>query len=275
MPTPSFRLLVVAFWAGMMGWLFQRELLPRLVLGPPPGYRDVVANVDPDEEDPPSVTWKVLAGSKQIGTATTSIKRRGDGVTVLSGSIELNKLPVLGLLETIEQSLTLSAESRFYIGPTGQLRHFDIEATAQGVDAPLIVRGRVEKKQLHVTLDWEGTHHEETLAYEPRGLVMNCFSPVGRMPNLRVGQAWNIPMVNPLTGRVDLVRVKVTGRELISWGNQPAVAAYVVTQTTGIAGTEARTWVRDDGLVLRQEVPLLLSTMTFERVPDDEETHAP
>lgn len=275
MPTPSFRLLIVAFWAGMMGWLFQRELLPRLVLGPPPGYRDVVANVDPDEEDSPPVTWKVLAGSKQIGTATTSIKRRDDGVTVLLGSIELSKLPVLGLFETVEQPLTLSAESRFYIGPTGQLRHFDIQATAQGVDAPLVVRGRVEKKQLHVTLDWEGSHREETLAYEPRGLVMNSFSPVGRMPNLRVGQAWNIPMVNPLTGRVDLVRVKVTGRELISWGSQLAVAAYVVTQTTGITGAEVRTWVRDDGLVLRQEVPLLLSTMTFERVPDEEETHAP
>jgi hypothetical protein len=279
MPTPSFRLLVIVFWMGMMGWLFERELLPRLVLGPPPGFHDAVADLADDQETSTPVRWTVSGGTpfgsnEQTGTATTCVERRPDGSVLLSGDVQLNRLPMLGLLEPADQPLALSASTRFYLDSTGCLRHFDIEASVQGIDAPLVVRGRVEGKKLHVTVAINGSLHEETLAYDPRGLVMNSFSPVGRMPNLRVGQAWNIPVVNPLTGRVDLVRAKVTGRELIPWGNHSAVAALVVTQTTGIAGTVARTWVSSDGLVLRQEVPLLLSTMTFERVPDDPERRA-
>lgn len=275
MPTPSFRLLVVLFWLGMMGWLGERELLPRLVLGPPPGYEGVIAEVGADDELPPPVQWAVsgssapYGSSERIGTATTSIERRPNDVMVLTCDVELDKLPMLGLLETVDQPLALSAHSHLFVSPDGRLRHFDVTAMVKGIDAPLVVNGRVQGQQLHVTVDLKGTRHEQTLAYEPRGLVMNSFSPVARMPNLRVGQAWNIPVVNPLTGSVDLVRAKVTGRELIAWGEHP-IAALVVTQTTGIAGTEARTWVRGDGLVIRQEVPLLLSTMTFERIPDEE-----
>jgi hypothetical protein len=102
--------------------------------------------------------------------------------------------------------------------------------------------------------------------YEPRSVVHDGLGPLDRLPGLHVGQRWETRVVNPLSGQVDRVRVEVLRRTLIHWNGEPVSAFEVVLHGTGIEG---RTWVRPDGLILRQEVPFLIARLVFKRIPDD------
>ncbi len=105
----------------------------------------------------------------------------------------------------------------------------------------------------------------KSFPYEPRGLIQNSIGPIDRLPGLQVGQRWVTRVVNPLTGRVEEVKVEVTGKHAIQWDNNVVTTLEVVQHLTPIS---ARTWVRRDGLVLRQEVPFPFVKLVLERLPD-------
>jgi hypothetical protein len=105
----------------------------------------------------------------------------------------------------------------------------------------------------------------DLLPYEPRGLVQNALGPFDRLPGLQVGQRWETQMVSPLTGRIATVRVDVSRRCVIHWDNSPVTVLEVVHHVMPLT---ARTWVRPDGLVIRQEVPFPFVKLVLERIPD-------
>jgi len=80
-----------------------------------------------------------------------------------------------------------------------------------------------------------------------------------------LGQRWDTRVVNPFTGQVELVRVEVRRRDLIHWNGEPVSAFEVVHHSGPIT---ASTWVRPDGVVIRQEVPFPLARLVLERLPD-------
>ncbi len=102
-----------------------------------------------------------------------------------------------------------------------------------------------------------------TMPHEPRSVVQNALGPFDRLPGLQVGQQWDTGVVSPLTGRIEVVRVEVTEpHDVIHWDKNPVQALVVVTHLTPLS---ARTWVRRDGLVLRQEVPFPFVKLVLER----------
>ena len=102
--------------------------------------------------------------------------------------------------------------------------------------------------------------------YKPHGMVQSTFGPLDRLPRLHVGQTWESQVVSPLTGLVETCRVEVVGTKIITWDSDPITTLEVVTKASGIS---ARTWVRRDGLVIRQEVPVPLVNLVLERIPPD------
>jgi hypothetical protein len=77
---------------------------------------------------------------------------------------------------------------------------------------------------------------------------------------------WESQVVSPLTGNVESVRVEVARRNvMVHWDGSPVPTLEVVTRFKTM---KARTWVREDGLVLRQEVPLVFVTLVLERLPE-------
>ena len=82
---------------------------------------------------------------------------------------------------------------------------------------------------------------------------------------MQVGQRWDERIANPLSGKVETVRAEVKRRSVIYWNKSPVETFEVVHQSSGLS---ARTWVRRDGVVLRQEVPLPLLRLVLERQPD-------
>jgi hypothetical protein len=103
-------------------------------------------------------------------------------------------------------------------------------------------------------------------------MIQNAMGPIDRLPGLQVGQRWETRVVSPLTGRVERVNVEVVGKRSILWDNNPEPTLEVVTHFSPIS---ARTWVRRDGLVLRQEIPFPFVKLILERLPDRAERNKP
>jgi hypothetical protein len=97
-------------------------------------------------------------------------------------------------------------------------------------------------------------------------VIQSGLGPVDRLPGLQVGQRWDVRVISPFTGRADLVRVEVTRRTMIHWDQNPVSTLEVVQHLTPLS---ARTWVRPDGLVLRQEIPFPFVKLVLERLPDE------
>ena len=72
-------------------------------------------------------------------------------------------------------------------------------------------------------------------------------------------------MINPFTSQVETVKVEVARKDLIKW-NGDSVPAFEVLQH--LSPLSMRTWVRLDGVILQQEVPLPFVRLVMERRPD-------
>jgi len=162
----------------------------------------------------------------------------------------------------------LEVISSFRVDPSGNLDSFRARVRTPGDEDDLLtVVGTRKKRTLEVVTrgQFPMLNQTRTLAYEPRSLVQNALGPFDRLPGLQVGQRWETRVVSPLTGRVETVRVEVPRRTLIHWDRNPVTTREVVHHMTPFS---ARTWVRPDGLVLRQEVPFPFVKLVLERLPD-------
>jgi hypothetical protein len=73
---------------------------------------------------------------------------------------------------------------------------------------------------------------------------------------------------------VRLVESLVESQETITWQDEPVEAFVVVYRYDRGSGAAARqpvgrVWVRDDGVVVRQELPIGTALVRFERTSDD------
>jgi hypothetical protein len=162
----------------------------------------------------------------------------------------------------------VAIESICTIDPSGNLNSF--RATVATMDDPepvLKVEGRLKGQAIEVT-----THgplpilnQTRTIPYQPNSLVQNALDPFDRLPGLQVGQHWETRVVSPLNGQVQAVRVEVARKTMIHWDKNPVTVLEVVQH---MAPFSARTWVRPDGLVLKQEVPFPFVKLVLERQPE-------
>ncbi len=173
--------------------------------------------------------------------------------------------------------IKLKVFSRYEIDPSGNLESFrmdvssmpDPKAKSMGdTEALGSLFGRVKNHAIEVTargplpmMNWT-----RPFPYQPRSLMQSALGPLDRLPGLQVGQRWETRLVSPLTGRIETVRAEVTRHRMIQWGKDknPVKTLEIVHQMTPLS---ARTWVRPDGLVLRQEVPFPFVKLVLERLP--------
>ena len=95
-----------------------------------------------------------------------------------------------------------------------------------------------------------------------------CTTRSGRLTGCRVCisasagiRGWSIRF----RARSSSVRVEVQRRTLIHWNGEPVSAFEVVQHARSIT---ARTWVRSDGVILRQEVPFPIVRLVLDRRPE-------
>jgi hypothetical protein len=271
MPPRFFTLAVVACWLGTSGWLFYRDLWPKLRPWEPPPYTIDLVEEARQHELP--TRWSILQGGKEIGKAYTRVKYREDDDTFeLHGTMKNLKVndPDLGMVSIQE------ATNLYRVGRDGELREImaDLKGSADlprgRCDFNVHAHGQVQGRYI-LPAGWiEGPQGRTELNAEPvristYGAVLNPLHPVNRVLGLHPGQHWRMPLVDPLSdvlatiGKLPGTRsallfleAEVSGPQTLPWAGQDVPC--LVIEYRDEDDPIARTWIREsDGLVLRQE----------------------
>jgi hypothetical protein len=272
MPPRFFTLAVVACWLGTSGWLFYRDLWPKLRPGEPPPYTIDLVEEARQHELP--TRWSILRGGKEIGKAYTRVKyREEDDTFELHGTMKNLKLyhdPDFGTVTVRE------ASNLYRVGRDGELREImadwtgDAHLAGERCDFKIHAHGQVRDHYM-LPAGWvEGPDGRKELNAEPvristYGAVLNPLHPVNRVLGLHPGQHWRMPLVDPLSdvlatiGKLPGTRsvpaaleAHVSQPQNLPWAGQDVPCLVIEYRDEDDA--IARTWVREsDGLVLRQE----------------------
>jgi hypothetical protein len=276
MPSRLSCVAILVAWVLATVGLFRRDLLPEILIGSPPDLRTIA---QADGEKGPTrwaiqvVETRFTPGGKEevfraVGNATTESVHRDDGWVELKSKFAFDSADLLkGTPFALREQMRLDVESSCMVDASGNPRDLKARLRESNAAEPLInLTGTFEKKSLVIRTSGiiPELSRTVTFPYEPKSMVQNVFSPIDRLPGLQVGQRWESKVVSPLTGKADVVRVEVERQAEIYWGNS-LVKTFVVVQR--MPPISARTWVRTDGLVLRQELPMPLVRLVLERLP--------
>ncbi len=276
MPSRFFCVVILVVWTAVTAALLKRDVLPGLLVGPPPDLRSVLDN---SREFTGPALWTILvvddAESMQYHSAgevwTETLTTRDGWVNLTSEAWFDSKELLEGTPMATKERERVKLRSVFSIEPSGNLETFrvSVKLGPGNSEELLTIDGRVVGDELKVSargpaalLSWK-----RSFPYTPHSLVQNTMGPLEYMPGLHVGQRWTSRYVSPLTGAVDDVSVVVERRRVITWDGNPITTFEVATRSGPLY---ARTWVRPDGLVLRQEVPFPFVRLLLERQPATE-----
>lgn len=273
MPSRLVCVAILLYWVIGASSLIRRDVLPELGFVRPPDLRTIATA----EKDTGTSRWSVeviddpLAPESRrvIGMASTESSRTPEGWVEMTSTVSFDAGGLLkGTPFASSADTRLEVVSHYRIDQAGNLRTFTAKVRSDDdPDELLTIEGTLEKKVLKVVSRGRlpMLNQTRTLPYEPRGLVQNALGPFDRLPGLQVGQRWETQMVSPFTGRIESVRAEVERRRMIHWDSSPVSVHEVVHHLMPLS---ARTWVRTDGLVLRQEVPFPFVKLVLERIPD-------
>ncbi|MBL9124787.1 MAG: hypothetical protein JNG90_14210 [Planctomycetaceae bacterium] len=280
--------LIAVFWLATMSWLVVAKVLPPLLKGEPPTWKSIVATAEKAGDEDQSVAWDILIDQRTIGNATSTLQPMQDGVKELRSEVEFWELPLesisplrLGAFVRLPdgqpRTVSLSAKAAFEIDPLGRLLGFSSTLAMSLLPEPIHVQGNVEKTALKLTLR-SGDFVYRTESFLPHdSLLTDALSPQSRLPGLRVGQTWLVPLYSPFHPRthpLEALEAVVETEEPLAWHGrlvETLVVVYYSEQGGRLAGAKearGRMWVRQDGAVLQQEAPLLNSVLRFVRRPD-------
>jgi hypothetical protein len=286
-----FNAVVVVFWLSTMTWLVVVKVLPPLQIGEPPNYRSIYANAP--NEYPESVCWDMLWNDRPMGWAKTAVWRAYSGVTEVTSLVHFDHVPVDELApawirpvlrRAVEPigTLAMDANSRLEIDPLGRLSGIYSRVRAKGYPAEIVIRGKVEGTTLKGTVR-SGLLNQPFERYLPPDALMGDeLSPQGRMPGLRIGQEWTVPVYSPLRfsdnrNPIEILHAKVEDQEWVAEGEESIQTLVVVYRTDsgsilgGAQTPRGKLWVADDGTVVKQTTRLFGSELAFVR-PSEKRT---
>ncbi len=278
MPSRLVSLLILVYWSVAAFWLLKSDVLPELTQGYPPDLRGIAFASTPDRPIRWSIQILDVAKGEDptiIGEAVTSSKRESDGWFRMSSRVELDADKLLKrtiLASGNRDRLPVLIVSTYQVDPSGNLRNFDLKVESRDLGEQLLhVFGKLRNDMMEIASEGPLPILNRKFApfkYQPRSVVSDMLGPIDRLPGLHVGQRWEMQVVNPFSGQVEHVRVVVTRRTTIPWAGKPETT-YEVEQN--VSGMKMRTWVRTDGVILRQEVPFPFLRLLLERRPEENE----
>ena len=273
MPPRAVSLMILLYWVVASSSLIRRDILPVLGFVRPPDLRAIALA----EENPRPSRWAVEVidnaltpeSRRKVGEAVNTSKRWPDGWVRITSTVWFDSGGLLlGTPFANRTSVHMEVKSVYRVDPSGNLQSFRATVKPVGEDEALLhVDGTLVRGIMEITTrgPLPIMNQKRSYPYEARSLLQSSLGPFDRMPGLQVGQRWETRMVSPLTGQIEVVRVEVVRRAMIQWGREPVATYEVVHHMTPLS---ARTWVRPDGLVLRQEVPFPFVKLILERLPE-------
>jgi hypothetical protein len=280
-----FNVAVVMLWLTTMSWLVTQKVLPPLLIGEPPNYNRII---EAQTQTQP-VGWYMSFNGRTLGWALSETKRQPSGLTEIHGRVHFVGLPLeemmLGwvraftrLIERPIGALQMDAQSILIIDSLGSVVRFDSAVHLTPLNEVLCVHGTVEGRQLQLTIRTGGATITKEAFLPSDALLSDALSPQVQLPGLRAGQSWTVPVYSPLwpaTSPLEIIHARVENLEPIFWNDGLEECWLVVYRRDSGSGTGTsqepcgRVWVRRDGTVLRQQVSLFDSIITFDRLSDN------
>ncbi len=274
MPSRVVCVAILLYWAAAASSLIRRDILPELGFARPP---DLLTIARAARGGGPS-RWNVQViddpnqpeNRRSVGQAITESIHRGDGSVLLSSRVRFDSGGLLrGTAFGSRAHVELEIASTCMIDRGGNLQSFRAAVRSEADPQEVLrVEGQIGPHGDTLEIKARGPlpimNQTRSIPYQQRSLVQNAMEPFEYLPGLQVGQRWESRIVNPLTGRIEPVRVEVTRKTVIHWDGHPTRVLEVVQHLTPLA---VKTWVRYDGLVVRQEVPFPLVKLIMERQP--------
>lgn len=287
MPARHTVFFILAFWAATTGWLYYRDIRPYVTPGNPPPFTISLADEaeayrfrnNSESKRKEGLEWSIYQDDDIKGYAVTWVQQLKDDLFRLHGQY---KFWSKGRFSASDADQLIS--SNYTVTRDGELRGVQatIEVTVPFVHAKVsgALTGTVENGRMTPHIDIAvppplGPIHRDLQPIEirSRGSVLNPLQPLNRLPGLRRGQHWRMPMVDPLDDVFRGLASKVPGVGDLQTPKTSYLEAEVLQETTSIGrndGTKqveclvieyhgddmsARTLVGvDDSLVYEQQV---------------------
>jgi hypothetical protein len=280
MPSRFVSLGILIYWSIAAFLLLTWDVIPELTLGYAPDLRAIA--VAGDSSRP--VRWSIQIVDdprfpevwRPVGESVTASSRRPDGWFALTSHVDLDAGGLLkGTPFGSRSSVRINVDSRYLVDNAGNLNSFELRvAEKDKADSLMNVTGQLKGSKIEIVTRTpvEAWNQNLSFDYEPRSVVHDVLGPMDRLPGLHVGQRWESKVINPFSGKVDSVRVEVVRRGLIHWDGNPVTTFEVVHRTSPFS---MKTWVRTDGVILRQEIPFPFVRLVLERRGEMEASSLP
>jgi hypothetical protein len=282
MGSRAFNTAVVLVWLAAMSWLVIEKVLPPLQVGEPPNYKAILAGA---AEQPP-VCWAIRWNDQPIGFAASVIITRDDNMREIHSRVFFSQLPLdqmaPGWLGAIVRpmlasvgTLDMDAQSQLQIDPLDHLAGFESKVRLANIPEAIRMTGIIEGTQLKLAVHSGDFSYRTEKYLPPNALVGDELSPQAHLPGLRKGQTWTMPVYSPFrppNSPIEILQASVERDETISWNGDSCETRLVVYRSDSGSGLltpqepRGKLWVREDGLVLKQEVVVFSSRLHFVRL---------
>jgi len=269
---------IVGLWLSTSTWMFVREFYPRLTSDEPPPFAIDLT----DEVGGNTVAWKILQKGERVGQALSRVQRRPDRTFDLMSEFKFDDQELLKVFE-IRRLVT-----KYRITIDGKLLGTWIKATLREKakdDTKLVLlgtydvelEGRVVDDKIVPKLFLRGLELKglplEPVPLPPGGSVLNPMHLLNKVPNLKLGRRWHVPLLDPLGMSLPAQAVTMPSLEaevdtgLLYWNEDYHPCFKIIYSERG-KKPSAVTWVRRrDSLVLQQEAYHQGLEMTLVREP--------
>ncbi len=280
MPARPYVLAIIAFWLASSGWLFHKEVWPRLRSGEPPPYTIDLADEARQHNIVP-IRWAIHRNGVKIGIAKTTVRfHESDDTFELRGEIESINLGAASIVQIREMM------GKYRITRDGNLRELEVNLTAAFTipgQVPFTAKGRLEgqvkDEKFFPRCRIDSALFSKEFVLDPvpissSGNVLNPLHPVNRINGLSPGQRWRTPLVDPLrdlpatifgtSPGVRMLNAEVLPELQLHWWNGRDRECYVIEYMG--EDIVAHVWVREkDGMVLRHDTTIRGEEMVLER----------
>ncbi len=292
-----FSTAVVLLWLSTMGWLVKEKVLPLLLQGDPPSQQTILAA----RRGEPTVGWRLQWNHRDIGWATSSTTQLASGQTRIDNHVHFDDLPIdemapgwlRAIFRAIEpavqsagddgvrrsQNNQADAASSILIDASNRLLEIESLVSFHPSGQTISMHGVVEDAKLRLSVRSFDVELKTQIPLGTDALLCDALSPTSRLPNLYEGQTWTVSVLTPLkypNSPYEILEAKVEGLRHIFYDGR-TTPAWLVTyhdnpgeKLSTDTKPRSKLWVRTDGVVLKQEMPIFNSTMIFVRLPESE-----
>lgn len=271
MPSRGIVAAILLLWLGSTSLLITREIVPRWRMSEAPAYSIDIT----DEVGAPQAEWEVVHRDQVIGRGYSQIRRREDRTFDMGQRFKFSDLELPVLVATL---VVRKLESNYHVTRDGNLLGLHVQSWARlkndkgdlPVELEAEIVAKVEDGLLRPQLRVFGTAVEvpglRPVDVSEHGNVLNPMHLVHRLPGLREGQRWRVPLLDPLKmfSAKELIGHSLGGAafphleaevdlEILTWNKEDVPCLRIQYREPG-KDIVAATWVRRrDGLVLAQQ----------------------